>query len=36
LYELRVKETGGEGVTKLSTELEELLWKISGKDVGKA
>jgi hypothetical protein len=36
LYELRVKETGGGGVTKLSTELEELLWKISGKDVGKA
>jgi hypothetical protein len=36
LYELRVKETGGEKVTKLSTELEELLWKISGKDVGKA
>jgi hypothetical protein len=36
LYELRVKEKGGERVTKLSTELEELLWKISGKDVGKA
>jgi hypothetical protein len=36
LYELRVKEKGGEKVTKLSTELEELLWKISGKDVGKA
>jgi hypothetical protein len=35
LYELRMKETGGERVTKLSTELEELLWKISGKDVGK-
>ena len=36
LYELRVKERGGEKATKLSTELEELLWKISGKDVGKA
>ncbi len=36
LYELRVKEMGGEKTTKLSTELEELLWKISGKDFGKA
>jgi len=36
LYELRAKEMGGEKTAKLSTELEELLWKISGKDVGKA
>ena len=36
LYELRMKERGREKAAKLSSEVEEILWKIGGKDVGKA
>jgi hypothetical protein len=36
LYEIRIKSTEGEGMPKLSSEIEEILWKITGKDSGKA
>lgn len=36
LYDVRIKEKGGEKTAKLSSEIEEILWKIDGKDVGKA
>jgi hypothetical protein len=36
LYDLRIKKKEGEGLDKLSSEMEEMLWKIMGKDVGKA
>ncbi len=36
LYDLRVKSKEGEGVPKLSSEVEEILWRITGKDSGKA
>jgi hypothetical protein len=36
LYEVRIKRKGGEGVAGLSAEIEEMLWKITGKDPGKA
>ena len=36
LYEVRIKRKGGEGVPGLSAEIEEMLWKITGKDPGKA
>jgi hypothetical protein len=36
LYELRMKERGREKTAKVSSEVEEMLWKIGGKDVGKA
>jgi len=35
LYEVRIKRKEGEGA-KLSREIEEILWKIDGKDFGKA
>ena len=36
LYEVRIKTKEGEGIPKLSSDLEEILWKIMGKDFGKA
>ena len=35
-YEIRVKTKEGEHAPKLSPDLEEILWKIIGKDLGKA
>ncbi len=36
LYEVRIKRKGGERMPGLSPEIEEMLWKITGKDPGKA
>ncbi len=36
MYEIRIKSKEGEGAPKLSSEIEDLLWKIMGKDLGKA
>lgn len=36
MYELRIKTKEGEGMPKLSSEVEEILWKITGKNLGKA
>jgi len=36
LYELRIKRKEGETTPKLSSEIEEILWRIMGKDLGKA
>jgi len=36
LYEVRIKRKEGEKTPKLSPEIEEMLWKIMGKDLGKA
>jgi hypothetical protein len=36
LYEFRIKRKEGERMPKLSPEIEEMLWKIMGKDLGKA
>jgi hypothetical protein len=36
LYEVRINREEGEKRPKLSTEIEEILWKIMGKDFGKA
>ncbi len=36
MYEVRIKTKEGEGMPKLSSEIEEMLWKITGKDLGKA
>jgi hypothetical protein len=36
LYEVRIKRQEGERAPKLSPEIEEILWKIMGKDLGKA
>jgi predicted ATP-grasp superfamily ATP-dependent carboligase len=36
LYEVRIKRKEGERTPKLSPEMEEILWKIIGKDFGKA
>jgi hypothetical protein len=36
LYDLRMKSKEGEGMPKLSSEIEEILWRITGKDSGKA
>jgi predicted ATP-grasp superfamily ATP-dependent carboligase len=36
LYELRAKEKGGGKAAKLSSEVEDILWRIGGKDQGKA
>jgi len=36
MYEIRIKTKEGEGIPKLTSEIEEILWKISGKDLGKA
>jgi hypothetical protein len=31
-----MKSKEGEGMSKLSSEIEEILWRITGKDSGKA
>ena len=36
LYEVRIKREEGEKRPTLSPEIEEILWKIAGKDLGKA
>jgi hypothetical protein len=36
MYEVRIKTKEGEGIPRLSSEIEEILWKIMGKDSGKA
>jgi hypothetical protein len=36
LYEVRIKRKGGERVPGLSSKIEEMLWRITGKDPGKA
>jgi len=36
LYEIRIRKKEGEKMPKLSPELEEILWRIMGKDFGKA
>jgi hypothetical protein len=36
MYEVRVKSKEGQGAAKLSPEMEEILWKIIGKDFGEA
>ena len=35
-YDLRIKQKEGERTPRLSPEIEEILWKIMGKDVGEA
>ena len=36
MYEVRIKTKEGEKMPKLSSEIEEIFWKITGKDSGKA
>jgi predicted ATP-grasp superfamily ATP-dependent carboligase len=36
MYEVRIKSGGGKGTSENSSEVEEILWKIMGKDLGKA
>jgi hypothetical protein len=36
MYEVRTNTKEGERIPKLSSEIEEILWKITGKDLGKA
>jgi hypothetical protein len=36
MYEVRIKRKEGQGAVKLSPEMEEILWKIIGKDFGEA
>lgn len=36
LYEVRIKRKEGERMPKLAPEVEEMLWRIMGKDLGKA
>ena len=36
MYEVRIQTKEGERTPKLSSEIEEILWKITGKDSGKA
>jgi hypothetical protein len=36
MYDIRIKSKEEEGIPKLSSEIEEILWKIMGKDSGKA
>jgi hypothetical protein len=36
MYEERIKRTEGEGMSKLTSEMEEILWTTMGKDLGKA
>jgi signal transduction histidine kinase len=36
MYELRIKRKEGETTPQLSPEIEEILWRIMGKDLGKA
>ncbi len=36
MYEVRIKSKEGQGTPRSSSEIEEILWKITGKDTGKA
>jgi len=36
VYDMRISAAGGESATQLTPEMEEMLWKIMGKDIGKA
>jgi hypothetical protein len=36
MYEVRIKSKEGQGMPRSSSEIEEILWKITGKDSGKA
>jgi len=36
MYEVRIKTKEGEKMPKLSSEMEEILWRVMGKDLGKA
>ena len=36
MYDVRIKSKEGEGMPKFSPDIEEILWKIMGKDLGKA
>jgi hypothetical protein len=36
MYDVRVKSEGGGGMPKFSSDIEEILWKIKDKDLGKA
>ena len=36
MYEERIKRSEGEGTSKLTSEMEEILWTTMGKDLGKA
>ena len=36
MYDVRIKSEGKEGMPKLSSDIEEILWKIKDKDLGKA
>jgi hypothetical protein len=36
VYDARTKAMEKEGVSSLTPEMEELFWKITGKDVGRA
>jgi hypothetical protein len=35
-YDIRVKSVEAEGTLRLTSEMEEIFWKIMGKDIGKA
>ena len=36
MYDVRIQSKEGEGMPKLSSDIEEILWKITDKDLGKA
>jgi hypothetical protein len=36
MYEVRIKSKEGQGMPRSSSEIEDILWKITGKDTGKA
>ena len=36
MYDVRIKSKEGQGMPRSSSEIEEILWKITGKDTGKA
>ena len=36
MYEVRIKSKEGEGLAELTPEMEEVLWRIMGKDLGRA
>jgi len=36
VYDMRISAAGSESTTQLTPEMEEMLWKIMGKDIGKA
>jgi hypothetical protein len=36
VYDMRIKAMEAEGMPQLTSEMEEIFWKIMGKDIGKA